>query len=269
MSDARRRLLSELANRIDRESYQPHYRRRPVGPQVIGWSDRLCAYFWPDPEVDLAETERRMAPWYAKAGEFSQRLEGRGAWTDGERTDACEVAWSMLAWGRTTRQGRFSPEVVEAVFRRALGMPVDADPPMNSGWTKVAALATAFLEGEPGRAPRVIWDSRVSTSLVFRLDELLVEEGRADAKRLFPRIGVVPGRGGSRAPGRARHPSRLRLRWSHAYGRWSAQDAGSALVRELRDHLNEGGYGPMPTASSATSAWTIRGVESVLFMDGY
>jgi hypothetical protein len=210
-----------------------------------------------------------MAPWYERACELARRLEERGAWTYDERTAACEVAWNMLKWGRTTRQSRYSPDVVEAVFRRALGMPIDADPPMNSGWTKVAALATAFLEGDPRRAPHVIWDSRVSTSLVFRLDELLVEEGRADAKQLFPRIGVVPGRGGSRAPGRARHLSRLQLRWSYAYGRWPAQDAGSELVRELRDLVNEGDYGPMPTTSGSSSAWTVRGVESVLFMDGY
>jgi hypothetical protein len=40
-------------------------------------------------------------------------------------------------------------------------------------------------------------------------------------------------------------------------------------VRELRDLLDEGGYAPMPMASGGTSAWTIRGVEGALFMDGY
>lgn len=46
---------------------------------------------------------------------------------------------------------------------------------MNSGWTKVAAMATAFLEGEPDRAPHVIWDSRVSTAIVWRLDRMLAK----------------------------------------------------------------------------------------------
>ena len=250
MSDVRRRLLAELAEQIDREPYQPHYRRRPVGSQVVGWPDRLRAYFWPSPDVDLAETEDRMAPWFEAAGRLSRRLEERGAWSGEERDAACEVAWKMLSWGRTTRQERFSGPVVESVFRRALGMPVRSDPPMNSGWTKVAALATAFLEGDPRRAPHVIWDSRVSTSLVFRLDALLIEQGREDAKRLFPRIGVVHGRGGSRAPGGARHASRLHLRWSHAYGtlvrsgRGQRARSGAARSSErgrLRRHADGGG----------------------------
>lgn len=41
------------------------------------------------------------------------------------------------------------------------------------------------------------------------------------------------------------------------------------LVRELRDELNAGGYPPLPTPSGGSAPWTIRGVESVWFMDGY
>jgi len=210
-----------------------------------------------------------MAPWFEEVGELSRRLVEDGAWSSEERMRAEALAWRMLQWGRTARQSVFSAAVVEVVFRRALGLPVAFDPPMSSGWTKVAALATAYLEGVPGRAPHVIWDSRVSTSLVFRLDQLLADRDGLDPKAVFPRIGVVPGRGGSRKVGGVRHPSRLRLRWSHAYGRWSGQDAGSELVRELRDEFNRGGFAPMPTSPGLNAPWTIRGVESVLFMDGY
>jgi hypothetical protein len=172
------------------------------------------------------------------------------------------LAWQMLTWGDVTRQRDFGGPVVERVFRRALGLPGGEAAPMNSGWTKVAALATAFLEGDLVRAPHVIWDSRVSTSIVWRLDAMLGEEATEVPRRAFPRIGVVAGRGGTR-------PRRLQHSWAHAYGSWSAQEAGSALVREIRDLLNGGDFGLMPSSYGGEEPWTIRGVESVLFMDGY
>jgi hypothetical protein len=151
---------------------------------------------------------------------------------------------------------------VESVFRKALGLPHSGQPPMNSGWTKVAAMATAFLEGHPSRVPHVIWDSRVTTSLVTRLEDLLLEDGVSDPSYLFPHIVPAPGRGGSR-------PRKTRLGWAHAYMSWPSQFAGSSLVREIRDILNRESYPAMPAPDGGTTPWTIRGVESVLFMDGY
>src|SRR5690606_22680933 len=128
-----------------------------------------------------------------------------------ESESAAELAYSMLEWGRVTRQKEFSPDTVERVFRRALGVS-SLWAPMSSGWSKVAALATAYLEGSSEGAPHVIWDSRVSSSLVRRLDTMLAEL-RLDPKALFPGIGAVAGRGGSRAQG-----LKTQLKWAHAYG---------------------------------------------------
>lgn len=274
IASVRRDLVRALARDVRVEPFQPRYRGDPVGGQVVGWPDRLRSYFWPTPGVDLGITARLMEPWFERAGGLSTRLVQQGAWTADERADATALAWGVLAWGGTTRQADFSRPVVEAVFRRALGLPGADDAPMSSGWSKVAALATGYLEGRPDRAPQVIWDSRVSASIVFRLDAAMAREGGpaasgASPRRVFPRIGIVSGRGGSRTIGGAREPSRLRLRWAYAYGRWSSQDAASELVRELRDELNDGGYPPMPTPKGRSVPWTIRGVESVLFMDGY
>lgn len=41
------------------------------------------------------------------------------------------------------------------------------------------------------------------------------------------------------------------------------------LVGEIRDLLNAGGYPPMPLPDGGEGLWTIHGVGSVLFMDGY
>jgi len=270
----RRELVAALVRDVQEEPFQPRYRGHAFGSDVVGWPDRLRSYFWPMPDVNLSVTARLIDPWFERAGGLSARLVQQGAWTDDERAEATALAWGMLAWGGTTRQADFCRPVVEAVVRRALGLPVTVDPPLNSGWSKVAALATAYLEGRRERAPHVIWDSRVSASIVFRLDASMANEGGpapngANPEKLFPRIGVVAGRGGSRKDGGARDPSRLRSRWAHAYRSWSSQDAGSELVREVRGELNAGGYPPMPTPSGGSAPWTIRGVESVLFMDGY
>lgn len=274
IASVRRDLVRALVRDVHEEPFQPRYREDPVGGTVVGWPDRLRSYFWPTPEVDLGITARLLEPWFERAGVLSTRLVHQGAWTADERADATALAWGMLAWGGTTRQGDFSRPVVEAVFRRALGLAGGDDAPMNSGWSKVAALATGYLEGQRGRAPHVIWDSRVSASIVFRLDTWMANEGGpvpsdANPNQVFPRIGIVAGRGGSRKAGGAREPSRLRLNWAYAYGLWSSQDAGSELVRELRDELNGGTYPPMPNPEGRSVPWTIRGVESVLFMDGY
>lgn len=258
----RRRLLEALVEAIDRDPYQPMFRRAPHGEPVVGWGARLQSYFWPHPVMDLRATHEVLAPWCSEAGDLARRLSADGGWRNDERRRAAILAWQMLTWGGVTRQRAFSPSVVEAVFRKALGHPGGESAPMNSGWTKVAALATSFLEGDEVRAPHVIWDSRVTTTIVSRLDHMLRPDQGHMAARGFPRVGVVPGRGGTR-------PRRLAHTWAHAYGSWSSQEAGSALVRELRDLLNEGRYGWMPLPHGGEGLWTIRGVESVLFMDGY
>ena len=163
-----------------------------------------------------------------------------------------------------------TPDVVQFVFENALAARVvHPDAPMNSGWTKVASFATTHLEDQPGRHPQTIWDSRVATSLTWRLDRLLDEAGINEPSRFFPNIGTVAGRGGTR-------PRELRLRWPVGYGRWSYQFSGSALVEEMRDVLNHGSrpetgepYPEIPLPDGSTDRWTVRGVESVLFGDGY
>jgi hypothetical protein len=254
--------IQQLVDELHQDAFQPRYRREPYGNPVTGWPARLRSYFWPHPVMDLRATAETLAPWFDEAGALSRRLLDGAGWGSEERRRAAVLAWSMLTWGGVTRQEAFSEATVEAVYRRALGLDQGEGAPMNSGWTKVAAMATAFLEGEWDRAPHVIWDSRVSTSIVWRLDRTLAETRVVDPKRSFLGLGVVGGRGGTR-------PRSLRLRWAHPYGRWWGQEAGSAIVREIRDVLNEGSHGWMPLPDGGEGRWTIRGVESVLFMDGY
>ena len=258
---SRSRLVASLVDQLDHEPFQPIHRKAPHGPPVQGWRARLESYFWPDPTTDYIHTTRLMQPWFTRAGRLSRILIDGAAWTPDQRSEATELAWTMLEWGRVTRQRAFSPGTVERVFRKALGLDVQGPVPMNSGWTKVAALATAFREDHPSASPHVIWDSRVSTAVTTRLERLMLAEGLSQPKRLFPHIGPVPGRGGTR-------PRPRNLRWAHAYQRWESQIRGSELIREVRDELNRRDLA-MPHPIDGERTWTVRGVESVLFMDGY
>ncbi|MEX2535044.1 MAG: hypothetical protein WD273_05530 [Trueperaceae bacterium] len=164
---------------------------------------------------------------------MSERLESGQVWSDREWCEALELAEKILRWGRVP-QRNYDACTVEAVFQCALTGNLLDDARMNSGWTKVAAFATAHREDDNELYPHTIWDSRVSTSVVSRLDDLLAADGVDDPRELFPGVGIVPGRGGRR------ERLELELRWPNVYRRWSGHFAGSALVKELRDLLNEG-----------------------------
>ena len=233
--DHRSQLLRRLVYQIHVEPFQPRFRRRTHGEEVTGWPARLKSYFWPSPKLDYAGTYTKMSPWYREVGELSEKLRSGRRWSRQDRSLACKLTLNMLRWGRMRKSRDFCPKIVENVFRQALGLDYEFPTPMNSGWSKVAALATAYLEGRTDQAPHVIWDSRVSTSLLWRLDRMLAETNNHEPKDLFPAIGAVIGRGGSR-------PRQLQLKWSNAYGSWTSQFAGSELVREIRDILSNEGY---------------------------
>jgi hypothetical protein len=163
---------------------------------VVGWSARenrellLAA-----PVHGLVRDERGLVAAVRGSGRVVAPARGHDGWTDEERRRATVLAWQMLAWGGVTRQKDFGAPVVERVFRRALGVPGGDDAPMNSGWTKAAALATAYLEEEPGRAPHVIREPR---------EPVAGRPARAD-----PRGPWVRAEGGAAGHGSGGEPERL------------------------------------------------------------
>jgi hypothetical protein len=162
---------------------------------VVGWSARAASYFWLRPFMDLCATNEVLSPRFEEAGVLSRQLAADDGWTDEERRRPTVLAWQTLAWGGVTRQEDFGAPVVEWVFRRALGVPGGDDAPMNSGWTKVAALATAYLEEEPGRAPHVIREPR--------------EHVAGRPARAGPRGPWVRAEGGAAGNGSGGEPERL------------------------------------------------------------
>lgn len=256
----RKEHLQALVRSIHEQAYQPVYRRKPFGKPVTGWDARLQAYFWPAPERGYGQTCVEVDAITARAQRLVAALQD-GGWSKAEEADAVALAHAIFKWGGVPQEpDTVTPETVAHVFQAALGNEAASKARMNSGWTKVAAFATAHVESDALSQPQVIWDSRVAAAVISRLDAQLPPE--ASPAALFQGVGTVPGRGGSR-------PRKLSRSWPSGYQSWSGQVAGSALVREIRDILNEGGYPEMPLPGGGKAPWTTRGVEMVLFMDGY
>lgn len=257
--------VAKFVELIDKAPYQPMYRRRPVGKPVKGWDKRLQSYFWPNPKVGLSATEERLKPILSKSKTLSALVANDQPWTETHQAIAVDVANEIFKWGGVPQDpSTVTSANVRKVFKAAISGRASPDTLMNSGWTKVAAFATAHLDtGKPHAAPQVIWDSRVSASVVRRLDSIFHGEGLKSLPIAYASIGLVAGQGGTR-----QNPPKLNLRWSNGYGRWDTQFAGSAFVRAVCQYLNEKGM-KMTRTDGKQSNWTVRGVEMVLFGDGY
>ena len=266
-SPNRSSLLKALVEDIHKSPFQSQYRKKPVNSAPItGWDDRLNAYFWPNPSVNYATTYSQLQGMLTSAKKLARELQANQGWNDIEQTEAVQLANEIFIWGGVPqRPSTVTAKNIQAIFIDALNENADSTALMNSGWTKVAAFATAHLEDMELRNPQVIWDSRVAASIISRLDRIIGETVNGQPKSIFPNIGTIPGRGGSR-------PRKYNLSWPNGYQRWTTQIRGSELVREMREILNDpkNEYPPMPLPTdNFRGAWTTRGVEMVLFMDGY
>lgn len=248
----RKAFVKSFVQWIEAHPYQAQYRRRAVGPEIHGWHARLNAYFWPKPTIGLTATSANMRPLLEEGQALAETIDD---WNEAARQRAVDWANEVLTWGGVP-QRLVTADIVRAVIRAAITRE-PGDAPMNSGWTKVAAFATAHLEDQGGA--NAIWDSRVSWSLVRRADALLHASGCNAVPEWLAGIGKVPGRGGTR------WGHELHLPWPNAYGRWPSHFAAADLIRDIRDTLNDG---VVPKAAG-TAPWTTRSVEMVLFMDGY
>lgn len=255
--------LSAFVRDLHGSRFQPTYRKKPIGEPVAGWDRRLLAYFWPTPDQNYQTTSADTNGFGETASELAEVLRQQGHWAEPEQQRAVALAKSIFRWGGVPQKPETVTSMnVEHVFRSAIRNDATSNAKMNSGWTKVSAFATAHLENSEDGQPHVIWDSRVATAIISRLDAQLPSD--VNPKELFPGVGTVPGRGGTR-------PRALTRSWPSGYMTWAGQVSGSQIVREIRDILNKSKseYPEMPLPGGGTGLWTTRGVEMVLFMDGY
>ncbi|QDQ86148.1 hypothetical protein FMZ60_00020 [Alcaligenaceae bacterium SJ-26] len=252
-------LVTTLVATIHAEPFQPHYRGQPIMKQVQGWDRRLTSYFWPKPDFGVAETETRLRPLLDQAAALQATLRNGQIWTEAEKQSAHQLAEAIFLWGGVP-QNNITTEKILAVFKSVNHGKQIERAPMNSGWTKLAAIASA--SNGPANE-HVIWDSRVAHSLLKRLDSILSASGITIPPDYLSHLGHIPGRGGSRTT------AKYHINWPNGYQKWSSQFAGSEIVRKIRDELNKNiKLYPVGTSNQGAT-WTLREVEMVLFMDGY
>ena len=247
--------------------YDPYH--PPMGrPPVIGWDQRINTYAY--------ATRANPVAWpavYLHVGPMISGLAGiirSYTWsavgsvahlTPTDNTALKRLAKKVCEWGGV-RQKRGYADAWKVIKSAVLGAQYHGAP-MNSGWTKVASFAT-----DGAANSQTIWDSRVATSLIWRLDRILHASSLTPPSVLTHyAIGYVPGR--AYRPGSLRHRT-YNYHWPSGYRKWSCHLAGGQLVRDMVKVLNDPakGYPRMPTPAGGTAPWDVFGVGLVLFMDG-
>lgn len=248
-------------------------------PKVQGWDSRVKEYAYAKRSgPNFVEVYRDVLPLIKDLASLIGMYDSWfGAMSAPEMptvVSVARVAENICLWG-----GVVQDDYSEAwkVLRDAISEK-DNGAKMNSGWTKVASFATDGMRGRE----QTIWDSRVATSIIWRIDQILfgaVSNGRitkADAQKIIDgfKIGVVASRNvGTR-------PRRLEFYWPNGYGNWDCHFNGGAVVRQmvkiLNDPQNNFPRMPYPTfdeemndTGEAYGNWTVFGAGLVLFMDGW
>ncbi len=227
------------------------------------WDKRLTGYKWRG--RSFWETQTDLNDLYWRGSVFTRMIINTMTWGAEDKRKIVEWAEEIFRWGGTNQRSQVTASKVKYVLENAMSMAaVHPGAPMNSGYTKVASFGTEFLEQSVNDVAQVINDSRVATSLTSRLDKLLVNKKYlGNPSQLFPSLGAIDvARGGTR-------PRNLQLAWPNAYGSWQGQFAATQIVACMRDILNGSNYPRMPGGNGSGQDWTKRGVEAVLFMDGY
>lgn len=243
----RNEVLSRIVADINEEEFQRKYRKEYVSSAEIvnGWDARIREFAYAKSRVcSMEHVSQFLIPLVAQF----RALVGSCDWeaVNCEQsldkdvlTDLKCMAETICIWGGVPKADyRDTWKVVRsAVLGRRLN-----GAPMDSGWTKVASFATDGRENS-----QTIWDSRVSTSLVSRIDQHLSKEQFED--NCFPDLAIVKPEG---KKGSGTRPRQLKHKWKELWRRkscdWDAHFAGSALVRGIVNILNDPqiGYPPMP-----------------------
>jgi hypothetical protein len=209
---------------------------------TVGWPERHDSYFWPSPQHDseanaaqLSSLIAEFRPLVSKLRENNPITRMEQVWDAQDKVSGVELAIKVFEWG-TIRRIRATPEKVYKVLVNAVnGRIAYADAPMNSGWSKVAAIGSAA-----GAAPDIegaIWDSRVSTGIVINLDQLLdprvcnIDEVRS--------LRMIRPRGKTRLERQeALRAKGWPLGWGTRAQAWQTHFAGAKFLRTVTEILN-------------------------------
>ncbi|WP_162560562.1 hypothetical protein [Methylobacterium durans] len=251
------------------------WRPRALPSVGLPWPDRVLAYHWKGD--GYRELQNSLSAILSDSRDLSHVLTGGATWEYEDQQRAVDLTSRVFSWGGVPSRSAIDSRAVQAVFAaalRATGVHIaiehTKDAPWSSGWTKVAAFATAHLDHDHNTAgsPQVIWDSRVANAIRKLVDAAEARLPDSTVAQLRHDLRQIRGRGGERMG------LQLPPGWAFANTleqKWIAQRAGSRLIRHMRDALNAAPerYGKMPGAEHLGGRWTSWGVGLALFVEGY
>jgi hypothetical protein len=266
-----RQIGAALAD-IFHESEYTYRPKRGQTSRASGWCERLLQYRWGTGDGPFADWDRIQHLETILGQATAELADGRN-WSSSEEQVVQEATRELFKWGGVLRgRGHNPPDVgmIKAVMLTAANYDNSFNAPMDSAWTKLAALSTASSENA-NQPPQVIFDSRVSIALLEKIDAACTTSAlppSCKANLQSCGLGFVTGRGGNR---QSRTEKLYKLGWKNRYMRWDCQFTASRVVAAICKALNENSekFGAMPLPGGEHGKWTTRGVEMVLFMDGY
>ena len=268
-------LIEAIVRWIHQDPFPRNYSNRPnssssVGASMIkGWDERIKKYcyakrkyeafnhvhYFLDPIIDrLRQLVETVQDWNA--------VSKRGDIPSAAIEELELLSETIHLWGGVIPTGNSGHKDVWRVIKSAMLGQQMHHAPMSSGWTKVASLATVNHSN-----PQTIWDSRVSTSVIWRVDQILhTNKLQSSAFQCLDDLRVVGGKGKS-----GTRPRHLNNSWPLGPCTWPAHFAGSNIIKEIVNILNnpKNGYPRMPAPNQSPKDWDVFGVGLVLFMDGY
>lgn len=241
---------------VETVPYQKYFRKQRIThPQnpVIGWTNRLTTYFWPDQynnwNVNTIQLNR-----------FINALSGLNVnnLNQGNNpTLLLNIFSAICVWGNVRlpepNTNILTNEVI-TVLNALDNNQVPVNCRLNSAWTKLYAMF------RPNKF--MIFDSRVGTALTSILDPYMPALINSPLWQPYTGLGTVNiGRGGSR-------PRQYTWNWPNGYQNWAAQIAANKIAIALQSKLNSNAEQNNPNTGNSRN-WIIREIEGILFMEGY
>lgn len=263
----RQEVLEGAVRALHEDVFQRSYRKNAArdAQKVCGWDSRLREYAYATSRVSSVDhVVNFLLPLIVDFRKIVSLYEWSKVDEAGQikKPDLLHLecfAETICIWGGVPKAGGYR-DTWKVVKSAMLGRR-EHHAPMDSGWTKVASFATYGLNENE----QTIWDSRVSTAVVDRIDSVL--KTTQLKPNPFQELSVVESKreAGTR-------PRDLSFEWPSTKCTWTAHFNGSAIVRQIVQILNSknGGYPGMPCLNTGmTRPWDVFGVGMVLFMDGY
>jgi hypothetical protein len=226
-----------------------------------GWISKLSSYRYA--RMKVASLDHLAHFWTKTAGPFRDVCQTPNFdWENEVHQRQLKVyAEDICIWGGVPQLNGYAD--AWKVTKSAVTGCADAETPMSSGWTKVAAFASDGLPHE-----QTIWDSRVAVSVLGGIDEALshlqLSKDELDIDWL-KEVRIIA----SQAEERNERIGTLKAK-GYRVGAcdWPSHFGGSALVRRIAKLLKERIPFPENLPEQFGNQWNMFTVGMALFMDG-